>query len=361
LNEYDNNQKPANRHRKAIKVLLAVFFILIFGAGVAVFSIYNIAYNDNSRSLFTNPNKITINSSPGASSEDDNIASSITSAQKIKYKGKTYVRNTNIVNLLFLGIDYTEEREELKLGERSDMMLVCAVDTSTNKVSLISLPRDTYALIYHINSKGKVTKTDYNKLNTAYHFGNDYPAENAMACIQSFLQREDDKDIKEKLDIPLYLYASIDIDGIGPVADSVGGVDVTLTYDLPTIGNKGDKVHLSGEKAEFYIRDRHNDPEGDLGRSSKEQTFMVLLAKKIKNNNMINNIINYYTGLQKYVKTNLTTTQMIDFARILKNVDIDSIETFTIPGKNQNKSPYYYMPDDDDTMKLLLSIYYTQE
>jgi anionic cell wall polymer biosynthesis LytR-Cps2A-Psr (LCP) family protein len=213
-------------------------------------------------------------------------------------------------------------------------------------------------MITHLDNNGKVTDSDYNKINTAYHYGSNYAAENAMACIQTFFQKENVKGTD--LQIPIYLYASIDIDGIGPVADSVGGVDVTLTYDLPSIGKKGDKVHLTGDKAEFFIRDRHNDPEGDIGRASKEQTFMMLLAKKVKNNGMINNIINYYTSLQKYVKTNLTTTQMLDFAKLLKNVDVDSIETCTIPGQSQNSGQYYYIPDDDATMQLLLKVYYKE-
>lgn len=362
LNEYDNNQKPnqkpVNRHRKAIRVLLAVFFILILGAGVAVFSIYNIIFDDNSRSLFINPNKISISPSSTQTSGND-LASAITSAQIIKYNGKTYVRNTNIVNLLFLGVDYTDDRASMNLGERSDMMLVCAVDTVTGKASLISLPRDTYAKIYHLDSKGQVTKTDHNKLNTAYHFGDEYSAENAMACIQTFMQMDDQK-LGFDLDIPIYLYASINIDGIGPVADSVGGVDVTLTYDIPDVGTAGQTVHLTGDKAAVYIRDRHHDPEGDIGRASKEQSFMMLLAKKIKDRGIVNDIISLYTSLQKYVKTNLTTTQMVDFAKIMKNVDIDSIQSYTIPGSSQSDSPYYYMPDKDEMLKLFLSVYYKE-
>lgn len=360
-NQYVINPKKVNKRRKAIRILLASFFILIVGAGVAIYSIYNLIFNDDSRSLFINPNKVDINNSPKPSSlVSGGLTSPNVSAQTIKYKGKTYIKNTNIVNLLFLGIDYTQERESLNLGERSDMMLVCAIDTVTHKVTLISTPRDTKAMITHLDNNGKVTDSDYNKINTAYHYGSNFAAENAMACIQSFFQREDVKGLGFDLQIPIYLYASIDIDGIGPVADSVGGVDVTLTYDLPGLGKKGDKLHLNGKKAEFYIRDRHNDPDGDIGRASKEQSFMMLLAKKIKNNGMMNNIVNYYTGLQKYVKTNLNTTQMVDFAKLLKNVNVDSIESYTIPGKSQNGGDYYYIPDDDATMQLLLKVYYKE-
>lgn len=358
----DNQKTPKNRYGKAIRVLLSVFCILIIGVAVAVYSIYSLIKDDNSKSLFINPNKVSIGSEP---TEDagGTVGSATPAAsskpETIEYKGKKYARNPNIVNLLFLGIDYTDDRASMNLGTRSDMMLVCAVDTVSKKISLISIPRDTYAKIYHLNSKGKITKTDHNKINTAYHYGDDFAAENAMACIQIFLQREDEK-LDFDLNIPVYLYASIDIDGIGPVADSVGGVEVTLRDTIPGVGREGDKVLLKGEKAEIYIRDRHNTTGGDLGRASKEQEFMMLLAKKIKDRGIVDNIISLYTSLQKYVKTNLDTVRILDFAKILKNVDIDSIQTYTIPGKSQDKSPYYYLPDDEETLQLILSVYYNQ-
>jgi polyisoprenyl-teichoic acid--peptidoglycan teichoic acid transferase len=358
LNENQNTLTPKNRHGKAIRVLLIVFGILIIGGAVAFYSIYNIITGDNFRSLYLNPNKIIIGTSPSQTGSADSSSASAV-LETVKYKGKTYARNPNIVNLLFLGIDYTEDRASMNLGTRSDMMLVCAVDTANGKVTLISIPRDTYAKIYHLNSKGKITKTDHNKLNTAYHFGDDYAAENAMACIQMFLQREDQK-LGFTLDIPVYLYASLDIDGIGPVADSVGGVEVTLQDTIPGVGSEGEKVLLKGETAEIYIRDRHNTTGADIGRASKEQAFMVLLAKKIKDRGIVDNILSLYTSLQKYVKTNLSTIQMVDLAKILKTVNIDSIEMYTIPGSSQNDSPYYYKPDNEETLKLLLSVYYTE-
>lgn len=376
LNDQDSSSILKNKNGKKIRVMLAVLCFLIIMAGVSLYSIYNLIENDNSKALFQDPNQLVI--APTADQTDtsatgDNQSTepgnsaitpvpTTTNLETIQYNGKTYARNPNIVNLLFLGIDYTVDRSSLDLGTRSDMVLVCALDTVTKKVTLISIPRDTKTTIKELNKTGKITKTEQNKINTAYHFGNDYAAQNAMDCVQMFLQRQ--CKLKTKLsfnlNIPVYLYASIDIDGIAPVASAVGGIEVTLAYSIPGVGRNGQTVLLTGDKAANYIRDRHDDPDGDLGRASKEQYFMVKLAKKIKDNGIVNDILSLYSNLQKYVKTNLTTLQMVDFAKILSNVDIDSIQTYTIPGSPANDGTTYFYADEEQTLELLLSIYYNQ-
>ena len=86
--------------------------------------------------------------------------------------GYTYVKNENIVNLLFLGIDSDDEREAQQLGYRSDMVMVCAVDVEAKTATLISIPRDTYTTVYKIDtSTGEVSKVVQNRINTAFTFG----------------------------------------------------------------------------------------------------------------------------------------------------------------------------------------------
>lgn len=359
MNDYNNDYEAPvkNRNSKALKVLLAIFCLLIICTGVSLYVIYNHIKGDDPGSLFVNPHR-TFAPQNGASPD---------MPETLEYNGKTYIRNGDIVNILFLGIDYTEARAELHLGYRSDVMLVCAVDTATKKVSLISLPRDTYTSLYKIDGDtGKITKTVQDKITNAYSFGGgskSLRAVNSMAAVEMFLQREcklDDK-LDFTLNIPVYFYASIDIDGIAPVAGSVGGIEVTLDYDQPGVGSKGDTVLLKGEKAEIYLRDRKNTPGGDLGRAEKEQDFMIKLAKKIKGMGAVDIIVSLYDDLQKYVDTNLNTTQMVDLAKILMGVNLDNTDKYTIPGKGKTlNGTYYYMPDEKATLELLLKVYYKE-
>jgi anionic cell wall polymer biosynthesis LytR-Cps2A-Psr (LCP) family protein len=366
LKEQDYYSAPKNKNSRIIRTLLVVFGILIVCAGVSFYVIYDIISDEDYSSLSLVPGKPIAPVSTPKTSQGAAVTQT-PAPETVTYNGKTYARNENIVNLLFLGIDYTEEREELRLGYRSDMVLVCAVDTAEKTASLISIPRDTYTSIYKIDADtGQIKKTVRDKITNAYSFGggpDHLGPENSMAGVQMFLQREGK--LKTPLDftlnIPVYFYASIDIDGIAPVASSVGGIEVKLTYTIPDVGRKGETVLLKGEKAETYIRDRHNTTGGDIGRAGKEQDFMLKLAKKIKGMGAVEIILSLYDDLQKYVDTNLNTTQMVDFAKILMKVDIDSIKTYTIPGKNgMIDGTSYYIPDEQGTLDILLSVYYKE-
>ena len=205
---------------------------------------------------------------------------------RIEYNGKTYEKNENIVNLLFLGIDTNEERSELRMGYRSDMVLVCAVDVQAKTATLISIPRDTYTTVYKVNREdGSVTDIVQQRINAAYAYGggaSHYSYQNAYTCVEMFLQRECvlENPLDFTLDIPVYLYAGIDMDGISEVASAVGGIDITLDYDLPGVGNKGETVNLAGLNAQLYLTDRHNTAGSDLGRAARQRIFMLTLAKK---------------------------------------------------------------------------------
>lgn len=357
-----------NRNRIQLKRLLVLFCALLVCAGVALYVIYRQVTSDDQSSLFDSARQ-TQAPAPAdiAAAGVNSTALPAVKQQTITYDGKTYVKNENIVNMLFLGIDTNASRERRQMGYRSDVVLVCAVDTKSGAATLISLPRDLYTTMYDIDAKsGQVTKTKQNRVNAAFAFGGGpkyFGYENAMACVQMFLQRECklEASLDFTLDIPVYFYAGIDMEGIAPVAESIGGVEVKMEFSIPDVGKKGDTVLLKGRKAELYLTDRHNTPGADLGRAKKEQDFMLRLAKKIKDMGAADIILNLWDDLEKYVDTNLNTTQMVDFAKILKKVDIDSIQKYTIPGEGRSTDgPYYYYHDEEETLRILLGVYYDE-
>jgi len=140
-----------------------------------------------------------------------------------------------------------------------------------------------------------------------------------MACVQMFLQRQ--SNLKTKLgfslDIPVYLYASIDIDGIAPVASAVGGIQVTLQDSIPGVGEKGQTILLKGAGSrDIYPRQAHTTG-ADIGRASKEQDFMMKLAKKDKEHGRRRRGNKTIRPASEICAYNLTTIQMVDFAKIL--------------------------------------------
>ena len=352
-----------NKNSKIISILLGVLAVLVVGAVVVV-----VLLGVNLKTDPDNPYKSIMDNPQNSPTEidepvDNTDKTTIPVSKTVEYNGRLYEKNEAIVNLLFLGIDSNAERKQQNMGYRSDMMMVCAVDTETKTATLISIPRDTKTSMYKVDSSGKITATVQNKINAAYSFaGNNFRATNAMTCVQMFLQRqcELDEPLDFALDIPVYFFASIDMDGIVPVATAVGGVEVTLDTTIPDVGRKGQTLVLKDIRAETYLRDRHNSSGGDIGRAAHQQTFMLALAKKIKGMGEANVIFTLHDELERYVKTNLSLDNMLDFAKLLKQVDVDAIRQITIPGKSEGRAPHYFIHDEKETLELLLDVYYKE-
>lgn len=355
--------KLKNANSKAISALLGVLGVLLISAVVVGILLGMRIKSETYDSLFNIP-KIIISDNKPVTDDDPAITEPSAAVHTISYDGKTYMRNEGIVNLLFLGIDSNAERRAKNKGYRSDMVMVCAVDTVAQTATLISIPRDTYTTMYKINSSGAIESTVQAKINAAYAYGSgEYRAANSMTCVQMFLQRECElnEPLDFTLDIPVSFYASIDMDGISKVASAVGGVEVKLDASIPGVGRKGQTVLLKGSNAEEYIRNRHDTAGGDISRATRQRTFMIALAKKIKNMGEVNIILSLYDELQRYVKTNLNTDHMLDFAKLLKKVKIDEIRQVAIPGKTKRiGGSSVIIHDEKETLELLLDIYYTQ-
>jgi anionic cell wall polymer biosynthesis LytR-Cps2A-Psr (LCP) family protein len=67
------------------------------------------------------------------------------------------------VNVLFLSIDRSDEKDEWLKIYRSDVISLACFDLDTNKVDVLSIPRDT---LTYVPVEGK-----NDKINHAYAFG----------------------------------------------------------------------------------------------------------------------------------------------------------------------------------------------
>ena len=93
-------------------------------------------------------------------------------------------KESSAVNYLIVGSDTREglSRAEIKrlkvggtevaAGKRSDTMLLVHISKKRDKAAIISIPRDSYALIpEHTNSQGKVIAATHSKINSAFNWG----------------------------------------------------------------------------------------------------------------------------------------------------------------------------------------------
>jgi len=152
-------------------------------------------------------------------------------------------------------------------------MILVRVDPVGKHVTMLSIPRDLWVPL----STGGSAKID-----AAYAYGG--PAA-AIATVERNFHVHIDE------------YAWVGLKGLIKLIDRLGGIDVFVTnpvlddaypddinggflYGYKTVAVLPGGQHLDGDHALQYVRSRHNDINGDFGRSARQQ--QVLLAMKVK-------------------------------------------------------------------------------
>jgi LCP family protein required for cell wall assembly len=152
-------------------------------------------------------------------------------------------------------------------------MILVRVDPASKHVTMLSIPRDLWVPL----STGGSAKID-----AAYAYGG------AAAAIAT---------VERNFHVHIDEYAWVGLTGLIKLIDLLGGVDVFVTnpvlddfypndinvtylYGYKRVAVLPGAQHLDGSNALQYVRSRHNDINGDFGRSARQQ--QVLLAIKAK-------------------------------------------------------------------------------
>ncbi|WP_128379738.1 LCP family protein [Streptomyces cavernae] len=154
-------------------------------------------------------------------------------------------------------------------GGRTDSMML--LHTGAHGTTMVSLPRDSWVTVpsYLDPETGKRHRASKNKLNAAYSLGG-----------PRLLVRTIELNTGVRVDH----YAEIGFAGFVGVVDAVGGVEMCLDRDIrdPKSGaNLKKGCHdLNGIEALAFVRQRHQEAQGDLGRSRNQRKFLSALAHK---------------------------------------------------------------------------------
>lgn len=276
---------------------------------------------------------------------------------EITINGVNYRQKESVTNILLLGIDSDAERVKMKMGWRSDMIMLCSIDSETGEITLTSIPRDTYTTVYHINNDGEIASEVQEKLNHAYAYGggpNSYSAENAMRCTEEFLSCGD------QLHVPIDHYISIDLDGLPKLVEAMGGVTVTLDQKVPGVGSAGETVTLNGSTSRKFVQNRYDMDDGESSRQYHEQLFVQAMLEELKDMGK-DDISDLYNTFVKFMRTDLTLNEVMEYANIL---DGDTMDKLTLKRMQQGDgrmegATWYYFANEDEVIDMMLETQYT--
>ncbi len=238
------------------------------------------------------------------------------------------------MNMLLLGVN----------TNLTDVIMVVSWDMDHDKVSTISVPRDTYF-------KREGYSGASLKINAIY--GRDHDVVGLANAVSETL-----------CGIPINYYAVVDYDSVRTIVDGIGGVPIDVPmamnyddpYDKPPLHIRipaGEQV-LDGEHAVQYLRFRHGYGNGDIGRIGAQQEFMKSAFKQAIDHGIIDSAKLITTN----VESDLTVGAAAKYALSALGLNGESINTYMVPGKEDHSTgPSYWMPDQAGIEEMLFEIY----
>ncbi|MEI2732880.1 MAG: LCP family protein [Dermatophilaceae bacterium] len=153
-----------------------------------------------------------------------------------------------------LGLD-TEDA-----GQHTDTIMLVHLSERGQQPVVVSIPRDSYV---NIPGKGQ------NKINAAYSLGGAKLLTNTVEQVTG---------------IHVDGYLEVGFVGFAGIVDSIGGVEVCVPFamkdDYSGLDVKEGCQPMDGKTSLAYVRSRHSDPRGDLGRAERQRQFLGAVMKK---------------------------------------------------------------------------------
>lgn len=181
-----------------------------------------------------------------------------------------------------------DETGELKLVGRTDVDMVVTVNPNSHQISIVSFPRDSF-----VPNPGM-----YGYADKLTHLG--------MQGLDNTL-----KGLSDLLGTPIENYVLINFTTYEQIINALGGVDVENPYafhfwDNPDMYFEEGNIHLDGDQALHYVRERKTLPDGDFGRNMHQQLVMRAIIEKLTSASVIAHFDDVLTAMKGTFLTNLS-------------------------------------------------------
>lgn len=235
----DYSSRKSKSMSTGAKVVITILIVALI-ASVAAFGFF----------IYKEATKAQINA------DLHNVSSSVMEAIDNELTGMTTFEEPFTV--LLLGSD--ARADDPDMGARTDTIVLCRIDPTQNKLTMVSIPRDT---------KIEIPGYGTNKFNAAYTYGG--PSGTIAA-------------VKKLCGVDIDHYAEINFEGLVGLIDAIGGIDVYVDEEVndPDAGDvviPAGEQHLDGAAALTFSRSRAY-ADGDFTRVSNQRKVIEAIVHK---------------------------------------------------------------------------------
>lgn len=253
-----------------------------------------------------------------------------------------------IVNIGLFGIDAFEDGSSSSGSmPHTDANIVLAINFDTKEISLISIARDcmTTAPGY----------TGFYKFNGVFNVGGgmeDPKAGFELSCRAA-------EEWLGGVSVPYYY--GVDFQAVIDLVDMIGGIDFDVDIKLKTFDNRiiyPGKRHLDGYGVMAYIRARKSADGLDFNRTARQRKMMIAIFKKLKREGKLSMVPDILRTMGDNVYTNTTLSQTAALVNFAKDIDPDSIQSYSIHGKIRMQYDWAYaFIDQQKRIDILKEVY----
>ena len=303
------NDKRSPKKRSLKKIIFTVLALLFLGTGAfAAYTFFNF-YNSTQKGY-----------------------------KKVDYL-KEVDPNFKKFSVLILGIDMNDDRKaqgQTRADSRTDSMILATVNKDKKRMDMVSIPRDSLALMREKNDENNDSAYFYDKITHAHAYNDVKGTTNA---------------VENLLNTPINFYVLINFKAFEQTVDAFGGIDLYVPFDMDEQNANGEENTvklkkgwhtLNGEQALAFSRSRYYD--SDIERGQRQLQVIHALIDKAKSLNALSKINDVINIAGDNVEHNLTTTQISTAIKMFINDDIE-IVSHRINGYDvMYGGVYYYYP-----------------
>ena len=331
------DSKPSRKRVVGITVLTVLFIIAMIAAGIALFVNHSIAQ--------------------GRRKFEDSMQQMIDqSGSTIEHDGVTYRLNENMVTVAFIGFDDQVQNPTTGCSTpgQADAVMVMAFNTDTNNVTCISIPRDSWVDV-DTYIDGKYSGQNKMQLCLQYTYGssNEQSSELVAQAASRILSG-----------IPIDYYFTLNVRGIAPLADAIGGVTLKPVQTVPGFNiYEGVETELSGSRAEAYVRNRDGMIESSsLDRQSRQLSFIkAFFSEAVESaSGDPSRLISLYQTALNYTWTNLGLEEFAFIANSVIEQGVRDVEVVSLEGEMSSQGDHAaFMLSQQDVFRTVLDVFYT--
>ncbi len=285
----------------------------------------------------------------------------------ITYNGETYKFNEDVTTLVLLGIDAKDSEEpdrQVGHGGYADAIYLAVIDTSADKVSIVSVSRNAMVDVDILNKDYEYVETDNMQICLSYAYGDskEKSVDNTILSLERLFKG-----------IEFDTYYSISQKAVEELNDSVGGVTLDPIVSFYSVNEHayiqpGKPFTLLGHDSIMYIRSNEWDDseiEPEANRIKRQEQYMEHFLSQVwpavtKDSTVITDM---YNSIVDNTTTNLDASKFTYLATTaLTSINDSKIEYLNVPGEYKAGKKDYdkFYVDEEKLMELMLDLFYVK-